>query len=176
MKKVVLRMGGIAGLILAIMLALSLFFMDGHLSDQAMRYGEIIGYATMIIALSLIYVGIKNVRDHDLGGNITFGQGFRIGILITLVASCIYVISWMLLSRWLAPDFMERYAEYSIRALEDKGASAAEVAALKVETERYIELYRNPLIKAGMTFMEVFPVGLLITLVSAFFLKRKISK
>lgn len=34
-------------------------------------------------------------------------------------------------------------------------------------------MYRNPLYNAGMTFMEIFPVGLVVSLVSAAFLRKK---
>lgn len=173
MSKIVLSLGLIAGSILALMLGLSLVFMDGYISEQAMNYGEIIGYATMIIALSLVYVGIKSFRDKHQEGKISFVEAFKVGILITIIASVIYVISWMLLSDWLAPDFMDRYAEYTLRAMEEKGADAVEISETKATMDRYIEMYQNPLIKAGMTFMEVFPVGLIISLISAFILKKK---
>jgi Protein of unknown function (DUF4199) len=38
---------------------------------------------------------------------------------------------------------------------------------------RFKELYKNPFVNAGMTFMEVFPVSLVVTLVSAAILRRK---
>ena len=172
MKKIVITLGTISGLILVIMLALSLFFMQNDTGDQVMRYGEIVGYATMIIALSLIYVGIRRYRDGQQAGVITFGKGFQIGITITLIASVIYVVGWMILSDWLAPDFIERYAEMTLKALQEKGASAEEIAEAKATNEQYLVMYQNPLLKAGMTFMEVFPVGLIVTLISAFILKR----
>lgn len=172
MNRIVFTLGSIGGIILVVMLALSLTFMKDEMSEQTMHFGEIVGYATMIISLSLIFVGIRKFRDQHLGGQISFGEGFKIGILITLVASIIYVIGWMILSNWLAPDFMERYAEFTIKELEEKGSSAQEIADARATMENYIKAYKNPLIKAGMTFMEVFPVGLGITLISAFMLKK----
>ena len=161
------------GAILVLMLGLSLAFMDGRSSDPAMRYGELIGYTTMIVAFSLIFVGVRKYRDEHLGGAITFGIAFQLGILITLVASVIYVAGWMVLSELMAPDFMERYTEFTIRSLEEKGASISEIAETRAAAEHYTELYKNPLIKVGMTLMEVFPVGLIITIISALILRRK---
>jgi hypothetical protein len=83
------------------------------------------------------------------------------------------VIGWLVLSEWMAPDFMERYTELTIRSLEAKGASVEEIAKTKATAEHYTELYKNPLIKVGMTFMEVFPVGLIITIISSLILRRK---
>jgi hypothetical protein len=166
-------MGFIAGVILVIMLGLSLVFMDGRSGDMAMRYGELIGYTTMIVAFSLIFVGIRKYRDQHLGGAISFSKAFQMGILITLIASVLYVVGWMLLSELMAPDFMERYAEFTIRTLEEKGASIEEIAQTKAATEQYIKLYKNPLIKFGMTFTEVFPVGLIVTIISSLILRKK---
>ncbi|MCB0689758.1 MAG: DUF4199 domain-containing protein [Saprospiraceae bacterium] len=173
MNRLIITLGSIAGAILVFMLALSLIFMNGDLRAEAMQYGEIVGYATMIISLSLIYVGIRKFRDDHLDGQISFLEGFKIGILITLVASIIYVVGWMILSDWLAPDFLERYSEFTLNQMRHNGSSTQEIAEAKAMTDKYIELYKNPLLKAGMTFMEVFPVGLIITLISSLILKRK---
>ena len=156
-----------------IMLGVSLAFMEGRSSDTAMRYGEVIGYTTMIVAFSLIFVGIRKYRDQHMGGSISFGKAFQLGILVTLVASMIYVVGWMLLSDLMAPDFMEKYADFTIRSLEEKGASSEEIAETRATAARYMELYKNPLIKFGMTFMEVFPVGLIVTIISSLILCKK---
>ena len=173
MKRIIWTLGIVAGLILVIMLSLSLAFMDSTMSDTAMRYGEVIGYTTMILAFSLIFVGISRYRDQHLGGAISFGKAFQVGILITLVASVIYVAGWMFLSEFMAPDFMERYTEFTIRSLEEKGVSEEAIAETRATTEYYMKLYENPLIKFGMTFIEVFPVGLVVTIISSFILRKK---
>ncbi len=53
------------------------------------------------------------------------------------------------------------------------GASAAALEAERQKMAEFKELYANPLINVGITFMEVFPVGLIVTLVSAAILRRK---
>jgi hypothetical protein len=40
----------------------------------------------------------------------------------------------------------------------------------------FAKLYANPLFNVAVTFMEVFPVGLIVTLVSAAILRRKPSQ
>jgi hypothetical protein len=39
--------------------------------------------------------------------------------------------------------------------------------------KKYKEVYDNPLFNAAMTFIEPFPIGLVITLISAAVLRRK---
>lgn len=172
MKKIIFTMGLIAGFILVIMLGLSLNYMEGHMTERVMRNSELIGYVTMIVALSLIFIGIKSYRDEHLGGSISFGKAFKLGILITLVASFIYVLGWMFLSEVMAPDFMERHSEFTLNSMKEKGASDEEILKIREKMESYTELYKNPLMKAGITFMEVFPIGLLISLISGLILKR----
>jgi hypothetical protein len=60
-----------------------------------------------------------------------------------------------------------------LEKLRTKGATEAGIAAATREMTRFKELYRNPFINAGMTFMEVFPVGLIVTAISAAILRRK---
>jgi hypothetical protein len=83
------------------------------------------------------------------------------------------VIAWEIISVNFFPDFADKYAAASIDALRAKGASAAELATAQQKMADFKRLYANPLINIGMTFMEVFPVGLIVTLVSAGILRKK---
>ena len=61
----------------------------------------------------------------------------------------------------------------TIEKMRAGGASAAEIAKQEVAMARFKELYKNPLFNIGITFMEIFPVGLLVTLVSAGILRKR---
>lgn len=52
------------------------------------------------------------------------------------------------------------------------GASAAELAALQTWMAEFRVSYANPLIRLPITFSEIFPVGLLVSLVSAALLRN----
>lgn len=95
MKKVVLKFGLIAGAIVSIALLVGINLMTGPDGKADMDGGAIFGYTSMIVALSLIFFGIRSYRDGELGGQISFGKAFKIGLLITLVASVMYVVTWM---------------------------------------------------------------------------------
>src|ERR1017187_9822075 len=70
----------------------------------------LIGYASMLVALSLVFVGIRNYRDKYNNGVISFGKAFKIGIMIVLIASTIYVVAWLIDYFFFIPDFMEKYS------------------------------------------------------------------
>ncbi|MEQ8302603.1 MAG: DUF4199 domain-containing protein [Cyclobacteriaceae bacterium] len=170
MSKVVLTFGLIAGAIVAALMWLSQPLMaNGTISFEN---GMLVGYATMIIALSLVFVGVKSYRDNHNNGVLSFGKGFQVGIFIALVASFIYAVSWEAYLTTLDGDFMEQYSAQYIEQMEANGASDEEVEEMKVEMTSMSEMYKNPLIRFAMTLMEIVPVGLLITLISAFILKQ----
>src|SRR5690349_19857432 len=89
MKRIVLIFGLIGGVIVTSLMLLML-----PETKEDFKSGEIIGYSTMLIALSSIFFAIKLHRDKNLGGSITFGKGFLLGLYITLVAGVIYSIGW----------------------------------------------------------------------------------
>ena len=104
--------------------------------------------------------------------SISFGEAFKIGLGISIVAAALYIITWMVLSETIAQDFMSEYYQSSIEKLRSSDLSQSEIEAKIKEMDKFQELYKNPLVKIGMTFLEIFPVGLIISLISALILKK----
>ena len=170
MQKIVLTFGIIAGSILAGLMLITIPFM-GETIDYGT--GELLGYISMIAALSTIFIGIKNYRDNKMNGVIGFAKGFQVGILITLVASVIYVASWVTYMNTSDSNFIESYSEYMKQELEKSGESQETINIKLKEIESFSEMYKNPFIQIGITFLEIFPVGLLVSLIAAALLKKK---
>lgn len=171
MKKIVLTFGLISGAIIVAMTAVMLpLCMNGTIDFDK---SEIVGYTTMVLAFLLVFFGIRSYRENAGGGAITFGKAFQVGIFITLISCAVYVISWEIVYFNFVPDFADKYAALTIDKMRAKGATEASIDATKKKMVRFKELYANPLINVGITFMEVFPVGLIVTLVSAAILRRK---
>lgn len=170
MKRIVLTYGLIAGVIVSAMMWFTLG--DG---DHDWENGEMIGYTTMVIALSSIFFGVKAYRDKHLGGSISFGKAFLTGLYITLIASTLYVATWMVISANMEQDFMESYIAHTEAKLKESGTPEAEIAAEVEQMRAMGELYKNPVVKVGFTYMEILPVGLLISLVCAAMLKRRLE-
>ena len=171
MKKTVIICGLIAGLISTSMfIGLMLLGKAGH---DDFDNGMIYGYTLMILAFSLIFVGTRITRDKHNGGIISFGKAFRVGLYITLIASTIYVIVWLIDYYFFVPDFAAQYAKHTIDALKKNGASQAVIDQKTVEMEKFSQMYKNPFFNALLTYTEILPVGLLVSLISAFILKRK---
>ena len=148
----------------------------GCQSSSNMEGGMIIGYATMILAFVLIYFAQVRYRENIGGGIITYGQAFKVGILVAIISSLCYVITWMFISHFFMPDFMEKYTAHEIQKLQASGMSAEQLAAKTKEMNQMAEMYKNPFFKAGLTFLEIFPVGLLVTIISSFIVRIKNRK
>ncbi|MBL7857830.1 MAG: DUF4199 domain-containing protein [Cyclobacteriaceae bacterium] len=170
MKRIILVYGLIAGAITGGMLMISMPLHEKGILN--MDSGMVLGYTTMVIALSLVFVGVKNYRDNHRSGSISFLTGLKIGLLITLVASVLYALSWEIAYNTIAGDFMQQMNEKSIEKMKLKGVPEVELQAARIEMEEFNALYRNPLIRFVMTLMEILPVGLLISLVSASLLRN----
>jgi hypothetical protein len=127
----------------------------------------------MVIALSLVFFGIKSYRDNHLNGSITFGRGFKVGILITLIACVMYCLTWEVCYNFLTPDFGEKWTAHYIENIKKSGGSEAEINAATEEMAKTWEMYENPVIRFGMTMMEILPVGIIVTLLSAALLRKK---
>ena len=173
LKKNIIIYGLIAGVVVAIPM---LFVTNSIANDQGVvdfDKGMLIGYASMLIAFSLVFVGIRNYRDKYLGGTITFGKAFKTGFYIVLISSTIYVITWLIDFFFFIPDFTGKYAAHMLQELKASGATAAEIEIKSAEMTKFAVLYKNPFFNALMTYMEILPVGLIVTLISSLILKRK---
>lgn len=170
MRKIVITYGIISGIIGIGLMLINMSLLGK--SDDFSK-GMIYGYAAIILSFVLVFFGIRAYRDKIGGGHITFGKAFGVGILIALVSSLIYVIVWLIINQFMFTDFVDRYADWQINKMKEAGESAEEIAKAQAEMDDYKEMIKNPLIKALVTFTEPFPVGLLITLISSFILRRR---
>src|SRR5215212_11220953 len=96
MRKNIIIHGLIAGIVVSILMLSTVNYISHCEGNVDYGTSMLIGYASMLIALSLVYVGIRNYRDKYNGGIISFGKAFKTGMVIVLIASTIYVIAWLI--------------------------------------------------------------------------------
>jgi len=136
------------------------------------QHSELLGYTIMLVALSMIFFGVKSYRDRELGGVIRFLPAFMMGIGISVVAGIIYVMVWEVYMAYTHYTFMDGYAASYIAHQKAAGVSGAALDKVVAEMEHLKVQYADPLFRLPMTFMEIFPVGFLISLLSAAVLRR----
>lgn len=140
-------------------------------SNPGFKSNDVVGYAIMVVVFSLIFFGIRNYRNRELGGQITFGKAFKMGALIALLASTAYVVVWLFYYYLFVPDYLDKYIPHVL-----KETAPADLPAKTEQMNNFRQMYRNPLLVVLITYSEVLPVGLVVALISALILKRKKGK
>ncbi len=170
MKRLILRYGLLGGLIVAAVMATATLYCYG---TGRFEGSMVLGYASMLLAFSLIFVAVKQLRDRHYGGAISFGKAFKTALLVTLVTSTVYVVAWLICYYFFMPDFMEKYTAYMNQKAATDGSTAAEIASQKEQMSMYAKMYKNPVFVVLLTYVEILPVGILVSVIAALILKRK---
>lgn len=168
MKKNIFLYGTIIGIVLCINMVLMVNIIY---NNPEVKANDFVGYAAMVVMFSLIYFGVRNYRNKQSGGTISFGKAFKAGALIALVASTIYVVIWLFYYYLFVPDFIDAYTK---RVLST--CSPSDLEAKTREMANFKEMYKNPLFVVFITYSEVLPVGLAVALISALIVKKKANK
>jgi hypothetical protein len=140
--------------------------------DKSFFSSEWFGYLVMLVALTFIFVGVKRYRDVERGGVIKFVPAFLMGLAIAAAAGVAYVAVWEIYLALTDYKFMDQYIAGIVRAKQAAGLSGAALAEELAKLESMRASYANPLFRIPMTFLEIFPVGLLVSLVSALLLRN----
>lgn len=170
MKKNIFTFGLILGTILCIHL---IYVVDLCYTNPDFEGNDLVGYAGMIIVFSLIFFGVRNYRNKQLNGYISFGKAFKTGALIALTGSTMYVVFWLIYYYLAVPDFLDIYVSKVLKQAVDSGISTSELRTMTADMAEFKELYKNPLFIVITTYIEVLPIGLIVALISALILKRK---
>jgi len=174
MKKVVLTFGLISGALI-----FGFVFLSATLCEQGivpLDRMEIIGYTSMVISLSMIFFGIKSYRDNYGNGKITFWKGMQIGVLISLIASVFYFAggaAYNAANPGFVDCFSAKFAEHETEKMKSQGRSQEEIDKTIGQTRDLFKMMENPFIAFAIFFVEIFPIGVLISVISAAILRRK---
>jgi len=168
-SRIVLIYGIVAGLIVAVpMVALMLTLTPETAPDN----GALYGYVTMIVALTAVFLGVKRYRDKVLGGVVRFVPALLVGLGISAVASAIYALGWEISIALTGFDFGAAATKEMVDSARARGASAAELEQVARQGEAFARMYANPLVRFAITFVEMFPIGVVIAGVSAALLRN----
>lgn len=167
MLKTILTYGVVAGLLVGIPLSVIVLTMR----EQSNGWGMAIGYALMLVALSTIFLAIKRRRDVEGGGVIGFWPAFGLGLGISVVAGVVYVVAWESATALVGLDFGETYSRAMIEQQRAAGVTGPALAKFEAEMAEFRANYANPLFRWPMTFAEIFPVGVLVSLICAALLR-----
>ena len=167
MARIIIVYGLVAGLII----------IAGVIGTIAIEGGEPhgnvwLGYLIMLLGMSAVFMGVKQHRDRHNGGVIQFLPALGVGLGIALFASLAYVLVWEAYLAATDYAFMDQYIAATLEARRAEGLSGQAYRDLETQMREMAVAYQSPLFRLPMTFVEIFPVGLLVSIVSAVLLRN----
>lgn len=169
MKRNVIVFGIVLGTILA---AGCIWMMNIVYNSPDLQTNDILGWAVIILICSLVFFGIRNYRNKELSGVISFGKAFMTGTLIVLLGATIFTVAGLSYYYLVVPDYMDKVTELALNQATRQGATAAELAEVAERMERTAAQYENPIIAILLTYSLVLMPGLVVVLVSSLILRR----
>lgn len=161
MNKLILRFGLISGLFLGLLMAISFYFASKNHGNMNGN-GEIIGYSSMLVVLSICMwmAGSRYIRENGRSGYVKL---WLINLGIGTIASICYLISWALTYHFIYPDFVQDF----MLSL-DKGYAAGKIPKSTYdEYSANMKNYDKPLYFIAYTLMEIFPLAVVMSLIIA---------
>ena len=155
------RLGLIAGAILCVLMFAPILLVG---PDPAwMEVGEVVGYASMVLAMSATYFAMRAERRQH--GALSFGRAFRTGIAVSLVASLLFGLATWAFYAMMGDALPQAiYEFYAGQAAGDAGRLA------QLESMKGL-LFNRPL-QAAVMFATVFLIGLVESLIGAWIVSR----
>lgn len=169
MQKTVFRFG-LYGVVIMVVIMVATFLIFRGNEQWALQ--EVIGYITIVLSLLFVFLGMRHWRDNYNSGQLSFGQGLKLGTLITIFPAVAFgLFSWLEMSV-LDPEFSDRYYAHYVQKMKSSTPPGELQAALqKLESEK--EMFSSPIAQFGFMFLTVFMIGIIITVISSLILQRK---
>jgi hypothetical protein len=137
--------------------------------------GMVITYTAMVVSLCFVYFGIRYYRDMQNNGVLNFWPGIKLGLLISLVPSVIFGLCDVVYVTIINPHFAENYEAAELQQLKIT-IPPAQFATEAVKLKERMAFFKTPLGDFAIMFLNVMAIGLIITVISTFMLKRNVAK
>lgn len=167
MKKIVWTYGIIMGVFISVFMLFSFLTMD--VANADFGSAELIGILSMVASFSLLFIGVKQVRDKHLGGAISFLMGLKTAGLILLIASSMYSLTWTVYVKASNSTFYVDYYNQQMADIEDP----EKLAEKQEEAASTIAQMENPFLLFLYTTFEMIVPGLLFVVIAAAVFRRK---
>jgi len=157
-----------SGVVLSIVLILIGvgFYVTGNAFAKSAQW---ITYAVMVAGVVMAQLSYRKA----LGGTLTYGQALGMGVLTLFFASIISGIYTYLLYEVIDPSLQEQLRLFSEEQMVKQGQLSEEQmeAALKISSR-----LQSPLMMSVMTVLSYTFIGLVISLITSIFVKKKPSE
>jgi branched-subunit amino acid ABC-type transport system permease component len=147
-------------------ISLLMFGLGLDKNDTVMK---VINFASMAVAGTIIYFGIRERRDLEGNGYINFGKAFSTGFTITLIGDLFTAVYSYLYFTVLNPGMMTYIQMKQEEEMIKRGMSDSDVEAMAGTMAKW----STPEIYTGFAFLGILVVGLILSLILAAILKKE---
>lgn len=169
MKNTVLTFGLISGALSAAMILATVPLLDSIGFEKT----DLIGYTSIVLSALLVFFGVRSYRENAGAGRITFGRGFGVGLLITLISCVCSVVTFQIVYFKVTPEFGDKFAACMLERARASGAGQQKIDETAKQAQTLKQLYDDPLTNAALTFVQPFPIGLVASAISAAILRKR---
>ncbi len=140
------------------------FYVMGNPFSKVAQY---ITYPIMIAGIAFAQISYKN----SLGGEMTYGQAFGVGLLAMVFASVISGVYTYLLYEVIDPSLQEQLRIFTEEEIMKKGGSEEQIEmGVNIAAK-----FQNPIIMFVMAIVGGAFIGAIISLITAIFTKKNPS-
>ena len=168
MKKIIVRYGIYSSLTLIVLFGLT-FLLGKNLDFGA---SEKLGYASILIGMIFVYLGIREYREKIGEGKISFWKAVKVGLLIVSIPSIVFGLIDVIYVTFIDPDFIENFYNHSLAEMKANLPTAEyEIKAAEMESQR--AMFSNVFFQFVVMGLTVFLIGIVASFISSFILKTK---
>lgn len=170
MKDVIMKYGLAAALVMSALVVVPFWLGDPSNVTEGLGLKEVLGYATMVVAMSLVFFAIREYRGAV--DRLTFARGFAVGAGVSLVAALGFGLATVALYAFLmSPEQIDTFMRAYVEQAAGAGPEAVAGALQQYEANRH--LWQNPWFQGLVMFGTVLPIGLVATTISALVLRSR---
>ena len=169
MKATIIKFGLISAALMGITAIIGIVFKFHETLDYGTQ--EVYGYASILLSLILIFFAMKEYRDQHNGGRISYGQAVKIGLLISIFPSVLFMLYNYYFVLEMVPDFMDKYAVMSMQQ-QNPDMTAEQVAIELVKMKEEQPIMFNIHFQGALMFFTVFIIGAIESLIFAALIKK----
>lgn len=169
MKKIVIKNGLIAAAIL-MGIQLASYLIYGPPNSSNFDTDEIIGYASIVLCLIFVFLGIREYQFFHR--ETSFIKNLGLGAAISLLPSLGFGLYSVAYYKWIHPDFLEEYGAYQLEKLR-LSLSPQEFETARVQFSSDMALWDSVGMQFSIMFLTVFTIGLIISVLSSLYFQLK---
>ncbi|WP_257389095.1 DUF4199 domain-containing protein [Tahibacter caeni] len=164
----VLRYGLAGGATISVLLFAPFFIFGAR--PEWMKVGEIVGYASMLLCLSATWFAMR--REAQRRGGLGYGAALAIGVGVAAVAGLLFGLATWLFYSAVGDALPEALIAFYAEQIRQSGAAPAAVATQLRELEAMRPFFFDRPLQGGIMAATVFVLGVLESVVGAFFVAR----